>query len=80
MTTKELLPKIYIGACTKGRFNVVINYHGNDYHCASHNTTAYDRIKGKDDIISDTQIVYGYTLKQALLALWDECKRKNELK
>lgn len=73
MTLKELQDKVYrIGVCCGGQFEVVIMYRNKLYHCQSNNTLAYDTIKSDD--------VGYYTLKQAMKALYDECKTKNNLK
>lgn len=79
MTLQQLSDKIDLGICLHGQFNVTIRYRGGEYRCKSNNTLAYDRIKGSDDWNSDKEIQCGYTLKQAYQALWDECKRENDI-
>lgn len=74
MTLRELQDKIYrVGVCCSGQFEVVILYRNKLYRCKSNNTLAYDAIK------SDERIG-GYTPRQAMQSLYDECKRKNNLK
>lgn len=73
MTTKELYDKITIGCCASGQFTVGIEYRGKSYFCQSNDTSAYDCIRGDE-------FVYYASKKQALLALWRECKHKNGLR
>lgn len=80
MKTKDLENKIYVGVCLSGQFTIRIEYRGKTYSCKSNNTLAYDRYKNSDYFLSDKQSMYGYTYKQALLAMYEECKRKNNLK
>lgn len=75
MTTKDLQDKMVIGTCLRGQFTVTIKFRGNTYSCKSNDTTAYDCIC--DD---DGEFWYYPSKKQALLALWRECKRANNLK
>lgn len=80
MKTRDLENKIYVGVCLSGQFTIRIEYRGKTYSCKSNNTLAYDRYKGSDNFSSDKQSVYGYTYRQALQAMYDECKMKNNLK
>ena len=76
MTTKELQRKIYsIGVCCGGQFDVVIEYRNKLYKCKSNNTLAYDTLYSVEKVLGDY-----YTPRQAMQALYDECKRKNNLK
>ena len=78
MTLKELQSKIYsVGVCLSGQFEVVIEYRNKLYKCRSNNTLAYDTLRyDPDPVPSDSY----YTMKQAMQALYDECKSKNNLK
>ena len=71
MTTKQLQDRITISAVGTGSFYVKITYRGRGYSCKSYNTLAYDAIFGGDNDY--------YTTKQALQALWDECRETNLL-
>lgn len=73
MTNKELQDKMVIGTCLRGQFTVTIKFRGNTYSCKSNDTLAYDCIR-------DDELVFYTSKKQALLALWNECKRANNLK
>ena len=76
MTLKEFSNKVEIGTCFMGQFKVTINYRGKDYTCKSNNTQAYDAIRAW---LTDGIPAWGYTPKQAYEALWDKCKRANDL-
>ena len=78
MKKQELLNKVSISWKSYGTYDVTIEFRGNSYSCISHNTLAVDRIKS-DESISDNRSEHGYTYKQALEALYDECKRANNL-
>jgi len=75
MTTKELYNRITIGCCAGGQFEVEIEFRNKTYRCKSNNTLAYDCLRNNDG-----ELVYYSSEKQALLALWSECKRANGLK
>lgn len=79
MKTRDLENKIYVGVCLSGQFMIRIEYRGKTYSCKSNNTLAYDRCKGSDNFCL-TSHRYGYTYRQALQAMFDECKMKNNLK
>jgi hypothetical protein len=79
MTLKQLQEKVSISWIGYGTYRVTIQYRGKEYSIVTHNSLAYDRIKGSDDWNSDKQVRCGYTLKQAYMALWYECKRKNDI-
>ena len=78
MTLEQLTDKITVGVCLDGHFRVSIEYRGKCYSTTSTNTLALDRIHDQD--ISDTKVACSYTLKGAFQALWNECKRNNNLK
>ena len=77
MTTQELNSKISFRFSGYGHFKVTIEYRGQEYTCTTTNTMAIDRIN--DD--NDGRSYEGFysTKKQALLSLWEECKRANHL-
>ena len=78
MTTQELTNAVRrIAPCGFGTISVTIKYRGKSYSCFSNDTEALDRIH--DVYLPDRENKYGYTYKQALQALYDECKRKNDL-
>lgn len=75
MNTKELYDRITIGTCLRGQFDVEIEYRNKTYRCKSNNTLAYDCLRNNDG-----ELVYYTSEKQALLALWHECKSANNLR
>ena len=79
MTTQELIDRINIQLKWYGTYNVEIEYRGETYSCTSHNSLAYDRISGYIYEVPDRAIRGSYTYKGALQALYDECKRANDL-
>lgn len=74
MTKKELYNRITLGTCLSGQFTVTIEYRGKEYRCKSNNTLAYDSVRFNPEPGESY-----YTPKQALMALWDESKTKNNL-
>lgn len=70
MKKEELQRKIRIEWKGYSSYKITIEYRGKDYNCISNNSLAYDSwlIGGGE-----------YTEKQALMAFWNECKRKNNL-
>lgn len=70
---KEIVKVTWIGY---GTLRVEITYNGKKYSCNTHNTLATDRLKD-DDYIRDRSL-YG-SKKQAYLALYEECKQKNNI-
>lgn len=79
MNTEELRRRITIRWKGYGSYKVTIEYRGKFYSCTSHNSLAYDRIGGYADNVSDRAVRDFYTYKGALQALYDECKRANNL-
>ena len=79
MTTQELRGRITIQWKGYGTYKVTIEYRGKFYSCTSHNSLAYDRITGYADEVPDRAVYDFYTYKGALQALFDECKRANDL-
>lgn len=75
MTTQELKSRITTRFSGYGHYKVTIEYRGKEYSCITTNMSAIDRI-GDDEVrLKD----WYPTEKQALLALWDECKLANNL-
>ncbi len=58
-------------------YRVEIIYRGKKYHCISNNSEAWDTL-GDCDSLSEVSGYYR-TGKQALMAFYDECLRKNYL-
>lgn len=79
MNTEKLRRRISIRWKGYGTYRITIEYRGKTYSCTSHNSLAYDRIRGYADSVSDRTVRDFYTFKGALKALWDECKRANGL-
>lgn len=79
MTTQELRERISIEWRGYGSYRITIDFRGKMYSCTSHNSLAYDRIKGYADEVLDRVEKCGYTYKGALQSLYDECKRANGL-
>lgn len=82
MTTKELERRIKIIHFGRRDYSVRITYKGKEYFCNCSNTFAYDRIKRMDNFSKNAQRTLNliYTYKQALQALYKECKTVNNLK
>lgn len=72
---KDIENRVTVGVCFRGAFKVTILLHGVKYTECSYNTLAYDRIVNRH-YTTDGAHLYGYTLKQAYKALYDECKQK----
>ncbi len=72
MTLSQLEDKVAISPVLQGHFNVTIEYRGKVYSCTSTDTMMSDVIRYGDK--------NGYTRKQAFQALYDYCKRKNNLR
>lgn len=62
-----------------GHYKVTFVYKGKEISCITTNTLALDRINSQD-IYTPNMERYTYTEKQALQALYNECKEKNNLK
>lgn len=78
MTLKEFKDKVDVTySNSHGCYEVTINYRGKEYKCTTNDSMAFDVIRSwiRDDIPA-----WGYTPKQAYQVLWNECKRKNNLK
>lgn len=73
MTTAQLSSRIDARTTTSyGHYKVTIKYRGKQYSCITTNALAYDKYMDED--------AKGfYNQRRALLALWNECKRKNNL-
>ena len=78
MTLDELKEKVFkIQFQSSGCYKIWIEYKEKYYSCLTNNTLATNRIKYGSEYPKVEE--YGYTLKQAFQALYDECKRKNNL-
>lgn len=78
MTLDQLRAQVREEWCGYGTHKVFIIWHGKEYSCLTHNTLATDRLRHRDE--RDSRCVEGGgTEKQAYVALWEECKRKNRL-
>lgn len=75
MTTQELRHRVNVTFEGYGHYKVTIKYRGKEYHCTSTNTIAVDRMR---DDHNDSESCYP-TPRQAMQALYDECKNKNNL-
>lgn len=60
-----------------GHYSVTIKYRNRTYICTSTNSLAWDRIHSTD--ASPIEVVCSYTLRQAYLAFYNECRAKNNL-
>lgn len=72
MTQKELSHRLTIGVCCGGQFEVTIEYRNKTYRCKSNNTMAYDCIQSDNN-----ELAYYSSVRQAMQALYDECKEAN---
>lgn len=78
MNTQELESRVSTQWVGYGTHEITIEYRGKKYTCRTHNTLATDRIRCNEE--EKTNKVMGfYTYKGALMALWNECKRSNNL-
>lgn len=75
MTTSQLKDKISTSFAGQGHFKITIDFKGKKYHCTTNNTMAIDKIGDE----TKTPKSFYVSEKQALLALWNECKRSNNL-
>ena len=72
MTQKELQQRLTIGCCARGQFEIEIEYRNKTYRCKSNNTLAYDCLHNQLG-----ELVYYSSIRQAMQALYDECKQAN---
>jgi len=73
MTTAQLSSRIDASRTSSyGHYKVTIQFRGKEYSCITTDALAYDRYL-------DDEAKGFYTQKGACLALWNECKRKNNL-
>ena len=81
MTTTNELCKHFVSIKVQayGHYKVTIEYRGKLYSCTTNNSMAYDRWTDAG-YINDRKKRHGYTLKQALFAMYNECKKVNGLK
>ena len=74
MTTNELEKKVRISRTTYyGHYKVTITFRTKEYSCTTTDSLAYDAIHEGEETKGY------YTYKQALTAIYNECKRKNGL-
>ena len=72
----ELKNRINTNFKGHGHYMITIEYRNKKYKCTTTNMMAIDRIGNEQKTHGE---FYG-TEKEALLCLWNECKRKNDLK
>ena len=73
MTLKQLQDKVRITIPLTGRYKIYITYRNHEYWCYSNNTLAADDYQSKE------HRSFYKTDKQCLMAMYDECMRKNKL-
>ena len=78
MTLEQLADKVTVSGATSN-YRVVIEYRGQIYSCRSNNTLAMDRLHEQSTLRDSQRGTWGYTLRQALQAFYDECKSCNNL-
>lgn len=78
MTTEELKNRVSFMFSGYGHKKVTIKYRNKEYSCTSTNTGATDRINSDIDGFDKNTFMFK-TKKQAYLALYNECKIKNNL-
>lgn len=77
MTLKELKERVKaVHKIGYNNYKVTIVFRGKEYTCDSNNSMAWDAIE--EPSWGSSNILY-YTEKQAYQALYDECKRKNQI-
>jgi hypothetical protein len=74
MTTQQFYHRIDLRLSSYGHYRVTIQYRNKQYSCTTTNSMAVDRLN------SDERMTFYPTEKSALIALWNECKRANNLK
>lgn len=62
-----------------GQYSIQFKYRGRIIQCYTNNTLAIDRLNMLSQLPPRYE-AYCYTERQALQALYDECKRKNYLR
>lgn len=77
MTTQQLSQRVSFRFGGYGHFRIEIEYRNYLYTALTTNTLALDRVN--DNTLVDRARQNGYTRRQALLALYNECKLKNNL-
>ena len=78
LTLQQLKERVSIQWIGYETYKVNVEYRGKGYSCTSHDGIAYDRIRNTD-IPDNAMGYYGCTKRQALQALYDECKRANDI-
>lgn len=73
MTLQQLKDRVKISTVLRGQFKIYITYKNHEYWCYSNNTLA------TDDYKSEEHRSFYKTDKQCLMAMYDECMRKNHL-
>ncbi len=76
MTTEQLKNRISTRFIGHGHFKITIQYRGKEYSSTTTNTMAIDRI---GESVRTPKEFYK-TEKDALLSLYNECKRVNNLR
>lgn len=80
MTTEQLEKRVSYQWKGYGNYKIYIEYRGKVYTCYSHNSLAIDRINKCEYGDNTVESIYGYTYKEALQSLYNECKRNNKIK
>ena len=81
MTTQDFYKRVSLGPCLRGHFTITILFRNKEYKCTSTNTLAIDALSDycADYNSRSSDNHYYKTYKQAFVALWEECKAKNDL-
>jgi hypothetical protein len=74
MNTEQLIKRVSFGFAGYGHYNVAIIYRGKEYSCKTTNMEATDAAREGDNVKGRL------TRRQALLSLYNECKRANNLR
>jgi hypothetical protein len=74
MNTEQLIKRVAFGFASYGHYYVAIVYRGKGYSCKTTNMEATDAAREGDNVKGRL------TRKQALLSLYNECKRANNLR
>lgn len=79
--TLDNLWQAYLGRkiCGYGQYSIQFKVRGNFIQCHTNNTLAFDRLHMIGEVTPRVNL-YGYTERQALEALYNECKRKNNIR
>jgi len=78
-TKKELQERLYNLTCIGGRVRYVISYRNSIYRCESTDVVSYNRVQEHGQVGDGVRAAGGYTYRDALLSLYRQGLRYNNL-